>query len=58
MLVKGWGQTQALQHASETSGWLTQLERQGAITSARLVHISFHEVQSFLVFRTTQSWCV
>lgn len=37
-------------HPSEASGLLTQLKRQGVITLPRLVHISFQQVQSFMVF--------
>lgn len=42
MLVKGW----EMGRSSEAPGTLPQLKRQGTVTSASLVHISFQQVRS------------
>jgi hypothetical protein len=41
ILLKDLEEVQAMEHSSEAAGSLTQLRRQGAITLAGLVHVSF-----------------
>lgn len=43
LLVRDQEGNQAMGHSLEASGFLTQLERQGAITLDELVHISFQQ---------------